>query len=127
MPLDHLFGVQGLTDAPRSLGWQRSEIVSAFNDRHGAFFSREDFLRPEQVNREILEDDDLREMILNNPEDVVRPELANLFMGAMIRMFQRDTEMKSAVMTDDEALEMAICHFFRTARRQVFKEAQEQS
>ncbi|MBN7787562.1 type I restriction endonuclease subunit R [Ponticoccus gilvus] len=104
-----------------------SEIVSAFNDRHGTTFSREDFLRLEQVNREILEDDDLREMILNNPEDVVRPEFANLFMGAMIRMFQRDTEMKSAVMTDNEAREMAIRHFFRTARRQVFEEAQDRS
>ena len=104
-----------------------SEIVSAFNDRHGTTFSREDFLRLEQVNREILEGDDLREMILNNPEDVVRPEFANLFMGAMIRMFQRDTEMKSAVMTDNEAREMAIRHFFRTARRQVFEEAQDRS
>jgi type I restriction enzyme R subunit len=101
-----------------------SEIVSAFNERHGTTFSREDFLRLEQVNREILENDDLREMILNNPEDVVRPEFANLFMGAMIRMFQRDTEMKSAVMTDNEAREMAIRHFFKTARRQVFEEAQ---
>jgi type I restriction enzyme R subunit len=100
-----------------------SEIVSAFNDRHGTTFSREDFLRLEQVNREILEDSDLREMILNNPEDVVRPEFANLFMGAMIRMFQRDTEMKSAVMTDNEARDMAIRHFFKTARRQVFQEA----
>ena len=104
-----------------------SEIVSAFNDRHGTTFSREDFLRLEQVNREVLEDDDLREMILNNPEDVVRPEFANLFMSAMIRMFQRDTEMRSAVMTDNEAREMAIRHFFRTAQRQVFEEAQDRS
>lgn len=100
-----------------------SEIVSAFNERHGTTFSREDFLRLEQVNREILEDDDLREMILNNPEDVVRPEYANVFMGAMIRMFQRDTAMQSAVMTDNDAREMAIRHFFRTARRQVLEEA----
>jgi type I restriction enzyme R subunit len=97
-----------------------SEIVSAFNERHGTTFSREDFLRLERVNQEILEDEDLREMILNNPEDVVRPEFEALFMGALIRMFQRDTEMQSAVMSDNEAREMAIRHFFRTARRQVF-------
>lgn len=100
-----------------------SEIVSAFNERHGTMFSREDFLRLERVNQEILEDDDLREMIRNNPEDVVRPEFEALFMGALIRMFQRDTEMQSAVMSDNEAREMAIRHFFRTARRQVFEGA----
>jgi len=98
-----------------------SEIVSAFNDRHGTTFSREDFLRLEQVNQEILEDDELREMMRNNPEDVVFSEFSNLFMSGMIRMFQRDTEMKSAVMTDNEAREMAIRHFFRTARRQVLE------
>ena len=98
------------------------EIVSAFNERHGTTFSRADFLRLERVNQEILEDEDLREMIPNTAEDVVRPEFANLFMGAMIRMFQRDTEMRSAVMTDNEARAMAISHFFRTARRRVFEE-----
>jgi type I restriction enzyme R subunit len=97
-----------------------SEIVSAFNERHGTTFSREDFLRLERVNQEILEDEDLREMILKIPEDVVRTEFEDLFMGALIRMFQRDTEMQSAVMSDNEAREMAIRHFFRTARRQVF-------
>lgn len=98
-----------------------SEIVSAFNERHATTFSREDFLRLERVNQEILEDEDLREMIRNNPEDVVRPEFETVFMGALIRMFQRDTEMQSAVMSDNEARDLAIRHFFRTARRQVFE------
>jgi type I restriction enzyme R subunit len=114
------FGASGYTEEEEQ---SLSEIVSAFNDRHGTTFSREDFLRLEQVNREVLEDEDLREMILNNPENVVRPEFASVFMGAMIRMFQKDTEMRSAVMTDNEAREMAIRHFFRTARRQVFEDA----
>jgi hypothetical protein len=96
-----------------------SEIVFTFNDRHGTTLSREDFLRLEQVSHEILEDEDLREKILKNPEDVVLPEFAKHFMGAMIQMFQRDTEMKSAVMATNEARDLAIRHFFRTARRQV--------
>lgn len=100
-----------------------SEIVSAFNERHGTTFSPDDFLRLERVNQEILENEDLREMIRRNPADVVKPEFESLFMGALIRMFQRDTELQSAIMSDNEAREMAIRHFFRTARRQIFEGA----
>ena len=39
-----------------------SEIIKAFNDRHGTAFTRDDFIRFEQVNREIM-DDDLTEML----------------------------------------------------------------
>ena len=47
-----------------------SEIIQAFNDRHGTAFTREDFIRFERVNREIM-DDDLTEMLRYNPPDVV--------------------------------------------------------
>jgi len=71
------------------------------------------------MDQEALEDPDLREMIRNNPEDVVRPEFESAFMSALIRMFQRDTEIQSAVMSDNGARDMAIRHVFRTAHRQV--------
>jgi len=75
------------------------------------------------VNQEALEDPDLREMIRNNPEDVVRPEFESAFMSALIRMFQRGTEIQSAVMSDNGARDMALRHVFRTARRQVAEAA----
>jgi type I restriction enzyme R subunit len=104
-----------------------SEIVFTFNDRHGTTFSREDFLRLEQESHEILEDEDRREKILKNRKDVVLPEFAKHFVGAMIQMFQGDTEMKSVVMTDDEAWEMVIRHSSAQPRRQVIEEARDRS
>jgi len=62
--------------------------------RHGTQFTREDFLRFEQVNREIL-DEDMTEMLRNNPPDVVFNAFSQTFFKGAIRMFQRDNEMKS--------------------------------
>src|SRR5690606_17390299 len=60
------FGAKPYTeDERRSL----SEIIEAFNQRHGTEFTEEDFLRFEQVNQEIL-DGDMTEMLRNNPPDV---------------------------------------------------------
>ncbi|WP_143524411.1 hypothetical protein [Phaeovulum vinaykumarii] len=95
-------GLVGPEGVPKKLKpsfrqWWQSNLPASIgghvdlNERHGTTFSREDFLRLERVNQEILEDEDLREMIRNNPEDVVRPEFEALFMGALIRMFQRDS------------------------------------
>jgi hypothetical protein len=75
-----------------------------------------DFLRFEQVNREIL-DGDMMEMIQNNPADVVYTAFSQAFLQGMIRMFQKDNEMKSIVLSDSEAREMATRHFFRRAQR----------
>ena len=46
-----------------------AEIIHTFNERHGTQFTEADFLRFEQVNREIL-DEDMTEMLRNNPPDV---------------------------------------------------------
>ena len=61
-----------------------SEIIKAFNDRHGTAFTREDFIRFERVNREIM-DDDLTEMLRNNPPDVVFRHSARLSSKAPSR------------------------------------------
>lgn len=101
-------------DEERSL----SEIIKAFNDRHGTEFSREDFVRFEQVNREIM-DDDLTEMLRNNPPDVVFSAFSQAFFKGAIKMFQRDNEMKNIVLSDPQAREQAIRHFFNRALREV--------
>jgi len=109
------FGAKPYTeDERRAL----SEIIKAFNERHGTQFTEEDFLRFEQVNREIL-DADMTEMLRNNPPDVVYAAFSQAFFQGAIRMFQRDTDMKSIVLSDAEAREQAIRHFFNRALREV--------
>lgn len=98
-----------------------SEIIESFNDRHGTQFSREDFLRFERVTREIM-DDDMTEMVRNNPADVVYNAFSQAFFQGMVKMFQNDNEMRNIVMTDKDAREQATRHFFRRAQRQAHAE-----
>lgn len=101
-------------DERRSL----SEIIKAFNERHGTQFTTEDFLRFEQVNREIL-NNDMTDMLRNNPPDVVYTAFRDAFFQGAIRMFQRDSDMKSIVLSDPVAREQATRHFFNRALREV--------
>ncbi len=94
-----------------------SEIIESFNERHGTSFSREDFLRFERVNREIV-DDEMQEMLRNNPADVVYNTFAQAFFQGMVKLFQQDNAMRNIVMTDGDAREQATRHFFRRAQRQ---------
>ncbi|MDY7525302.1 type I restriction enzyme subunit R domain-containing protein [Sphingomonas sp. 10B4] len=95
-----------------------SEIISNFNEKHGAQFSTDDFIRFEGVNREIL-DENMIEMLKNNSDDVVYRAFRDVFFRGAIRAFQRDNEMKSAMMTDADAREEITKHFFQRAQRQV--------
>ena len=109
------FGANPYTeDEERSL----SEIISSFNERYGTEFTSEDFLRFEQVNQEIL-DEDMTEMLRNNPPDVVFSAFSQAFFKGAIRMFQRDNEMKSIVLSDAQARDQATRHFFNRALREV--------
>jgi len=109
------FGAKPYTeDEERSL----SEIIQAFNERHGTEFTREDFVRFEQVNRKIV-DHDMAEMLRNNPPDVVYAAFSQAFFKGAIDLFQRDNEMKNIVLTDAQVREQAIRHFFNRALREV--------
>jgi type I restriction enzyme R subunit len=109
------FGAKPYTeDEERSL----SEIVQAFNERHGTEFTREDFIRFEQVNREIL-DENLTEMLRNNPPDVVFSAFSQAFFKGAIQLFQRDNDLKNIVLADALVREQAIRHFFKSALRNV--------
>ncbi|MBW4708122.1 DEAD/DEAH box helicase family protein [Roseobacter sp. YSTF-M11] len=94
-----------------------SEIIDSFNERHGTQFSREDFLRFERVTREIM-DEEMTEMVRNNPADVVYNAFSQAFFQGMVKMFQQDNEMRNIVMTDKDAREQATRHFFNRAQRQ---------
>ena len=69
-------------------------------------------------------DDDLTEMLRNNPPDVVFSAFSEAFFKGAIRMFQRDNEMKSIVLSDTEARDRATRHFFNRALRDVREGAQ---
>jgi type I restriction enzyme R subunit len=94
-----------------------SEIIQSFNDRHGTQFSREDFLRFERVTRDVM-NEDMTEMVRNNPADVVYNAFSQAFFQGMVKMFQQDNEMRNIVMTDRDAREQATRHFFKRAQRQ---------
>ena len=75
-------------------------------------------VRFERVNREIM-DDDLSDMLRNNPPDVVYNAFAQAFFQGAIRTFQKDNEMRNIVLTDAEARDKATRHFFNRALREV--------
>lgn len=109
------FGAKPYTEDEKK---ELSEIVKAFNERHGTDFTDADMIRFEQVNHEIL-DDDMTEMLRNNPPDVVYAAFQDAFFKGAIRMFQRDNEMRNIVLTDPEARNKATRHFFNRALREV--------
>ena len=113
------FGAKPYTeDEERTL----SEIIDNFNQRHGTEFTKEDFLRFEQVNRDILNNEDLKDMLRNNPPDVVYGAFSQAFFEGAIQLFQRDNQLQNIVMTDSQAREQAIKHFFSRALREVREE-----
>jgi type I restriction enzyme, R subunit len=59
------------------------------------------------------------EMLRNNPPDVVFAAFSQAFFKGAVRLFQRDAEMKSIVLSDAQARDQAIRHFFRRALREV--------
>jgi type I restriction enzyme R subunit len=110
------FGAKPYTeDEERTL----SEIIDNFNQRHGTEFTKEDFLRFEKVNRDILGNEDLKDMLKNNPPDVVYGAFSQAFFEGAIRHFQKDNQLQNIVMTDSQAREQAIRHFFSRALREV--------
>ncbi|MFN9009033.1 MAG: type I restriction endonuclease subunit R [Hyphomonadaceae bacterium] len=108
------FGANAFTEEEEK---SLSEIIQSFNERHGTNFTREDFLRFERVNREIL-DADMMEMIRNNPADVVYNAFSQAFFQGMVRVFQGDSEMRNIIMTDPQAREQATRFSFTRAQKQ---------
>jgi type I restriction enzyme R subunit len=115
------FGAKKYTeDEERAL----SEIIENFNQRHGTEFTKEDFLRFERVNRDILNNEDLKDMLRNNPPDVVYGAFSQAFFEGTIRLFKKDNQLQNIVMTDAQAREQAIRHFFSRALREVRADVQ---
>ena len=97
-----------------------SEIISSFNERYGTEFSRDDFLRFEKVNQEIM-DEEMKNMMRNNPADVVYSAFSEKFFQALIKSFQLENEIQNIFMKDPQARELATKHFFSRAQSMIQK------
>jgi type I restriction enzyme, R subunit len=95
-----------------------SEIIEAFNAKHGTEFSDADFLRFEAVKDDVL-DEDMMATLANNPPDVSRGAFDQAFFRGAVRAFQRDREMQSIILSDAEARERVFALMFSRALRQV--------
>lgn len=104
-------------DEERSL----SEIIDSFNERHGTEFLREDFLRFKRVNQEIM-DENMKDIMRNNPADVVYNAYSEKFFQGMLHAFQTDKEIHNIVLMDPEARKQVTRHFFKCAQGMVASE-----
>lgn len=67
-------------------------------------------------------DDDMKQMMRNNPADVVYNAFSQAFLQGMIKVFQSDRAMQNIVMSDKDAREQATRHFFKRAQRMAMEE-----
>ena len=108
------FGAKPFTEDEKK---ELSEIIKSFNDRHGTKFTEAQMTRIEAVNPQIV-DDDMREMLRNNPPDVVRSAYDQAVFQGMIRMFQNDAEMRDIILTDPEIRNRVTSYLFGRALRE---------
>ena len=80
---------------------------------------REDFLRFERVNQEIM-GDDMKDMIRNNPADVVYGAFSEKFHRGMIRVFQRDAEMQKYCHARPRSAKAGNATFFQAGTKNSF-------
>ena len=107
------FGAKPFTEDEKK---ELSEIIKSFNDRHGTEFTEAQMARIEAVNPEIV-DENMREMLRNNPPDVVRSAYDQAVFQGMIRMFQNDAEMRDIILTDPEIRNKVTSYLFGRALR----------
>ena len=113
------FGAKPYTEDEQK---ELSEIVKAFNDRHGTAFTEADIVRHEPSYQATM-NEEMTEMLKNNSADVVYTAFSQAFFQSVVRGYQRDTEMRDIVLTDPEARDQLIRFFFNRAMREVRKSA----
>ena len=65
--------------------------------------------------------DEMIEMVPNDPDYVVYAAFSERWFQEIVRIFQRDNEMRNIVMADREAREQATLHWFKRAKSQAEK------
>ncbi|RYB02142.1 type I restriction endonuclease subunit R [Lichenibacterium ramalinae] len=92
-----------------------SEIVRVFNDRHGTDFRPEDMRKFEEDGDTVADDEDMTEMLRNNPRDVVFPFFNQKMFNALVRRMQRENKLGNIIMTDPVVRERLTRHLFDRA------------
>lgn len=96
-----------------------SEIVQAFNDRHGTDFRPEDMQKFEEDGDTVADDEDMSEMLRNNPRDVVFPEFSRKVFNQLVRRLHRENKLSNIIMTDPVVRERLTKHLFDRAVKRV--------
>lgn len=109
-----VYNVQEIMDEKKEL----SEIVKAFNDRHGIDFTEADMIGFEQVNQEYF-NEDMIEMLHNNLPDVAYAASRDASFQDAVHRFQQEYEMRKIVLTDAATRDKATRNFFNRTLREV--------
>ena len=96
-----------------------SEIVQAFNDRHGTDFRPEDMQKFEEDGDVVTDDEDMSEMLRNNPRDVVFPEFSRKVFGQLVQRLHKENKLSNIIMTDPVVRERLTKHLFDRAMKRI--------
>jgi len=94
-----------------------SEIIAAFNQRHGLDIRPEDALVLERANEEVRNDPTMRDIVANNPRDIALREFAERFIDAASDTFERDRNFESTFLNDQAVQRALTALFFDRAMR----------
>ncbi|GAC1525375.1 MAG: DEAD/DEAH box helicase family protein [Chloroflexota bacterium] len=94
-----------------------SEIIEAFNARHGLNIRPEDALVLERADEDVRADPQMQAIIANNPRDIALREFAERFADAASEIFERDRNFETAFVNDGRVREQLAALFFDRARR----------
>ncbi len=93
-----------------------SEIVAAFNNRHGTDFSEDDMVRVERVAHAII-DQNLLDTLRNNPSDVSYGTFADALHQGVIDEMKTGGQIFKIMLNDPEMREKISRHYFQRALR----------
>jgi type I restriction enzyme R subunit len=93
------FGVNSIPTEEEEV--ELSQIIRAFNDKHGTSFTEEDMIRFGQHASKVAED--MKSTIMNNPLDVALDSFADKLLDRMLEASQNNQAVDSIMTTDAES------------------------
>ena len=103
------FGGKGLSEEEEKT---LTEIVDAFNARFGGELTEADFVSLRRVGDELDADEDMSDLLRNNPPDVARGPYGEEFTRRAINAFQRNDMLQNAFLADEDLRERFISFMF---------------
>lgn len=93
------FGVNAIPTEEEEV--ELSQIIKAFNDKHGTSFTEEDMIRFGHHASKVAED--MKSTIMNNPLDVALDSFADKLLDKMLEASQNNQAVDSIMTTDAES------------------------